>query len=254
MHELVTIPFAPRPTERFKAVGGPTIAKWKVHRARRCRREERWQDLNQHPWRGERQVGQSRGLYANNVRQAERDLLNVPYADRILNPASGNYPLVQGLEKGTGPHPWIAETDAFYLDANLSRPSGRNTGARGRQDSVVGPPVVSTTDTQTNDADYEDGPISILPFPRRDPYPTPSPSPAPAARRGPSMAIVPERNGVQRFGRSVLRGASRAVSAGIEAALTVGGGAVAGPTGAAVGNRVGRVGRAAYDHYIDSNL
>jgi hypothetical protein len=254
MYETLTVPYVPRPTERFQPIGGPTIAKWTLHRSRRQRLEERFQDLNQHPWRGERQVGQARGLYANNVRQADRDLLNVPYADRVVLPASGNYPLVQGLEVGTGPHPWLAATDAFYLDSNLSRPSGRNTGARGRPDPVRGKAAVSTTATQTNNADWEQGPNARRqrPFPAQDPYPTPSPTPPPT--RGPSMAIVPESTALQRFGRGVLRHASRAASTAIETALTLGGGAVAGPTGAAVGNRLGRGGRAAYEHYIGQNI
>lgn len=116
MHEIVTTPRAPNPIDTFKGAPRVPVARWREMKSRRKREMERFGDLQRHPWRGERQAGKSRGIYANNVRTVDRELALVPYGERLRNPPSGAYPLVQGLELGTGPHPWIGgRTDEAFV-------------------------------------------------------------------------------------------------------------------------------------------
>lgn len=115
MYEHVTEPWLPRPIDTFKGPPGPPTARWIEWKARRSRVSQRFGDLQVHPWRGERQAGFSRGLYANNARMVDRDLRAVPYPERLQNPPSGAYPLVHGAEIGTGPNPFHEGPDVRYV-------------------------------------------------------------------------------------------------------------------------------------------
>lgn len=234
MYETVTTPRGPNPIETFKAAPGPTIARWIERKARRKRELERFGDLQRHPWRGERQAGKARGIYANNVRTVDAELRAVPYEERMRNPPSGAYPLVMGLEVGTGPHPWFDATDSRLLGA-----------PRGRRDAEyhVGPARIRTTNSNDKPtptrtlpvdkdwADYPTGPAADPPprapldagnaagerrGPRFTPYSGPlhgtartTPGPTQVRRSGNagepawSRAVNAVAGPVRRFGRAV---------------------------------------------------
>lgn len=137
-------------------------------KSRRKREMERFGDLQRHPWIGERQAGKARGIYANNVRTVDRELALVPYAERLRSPRGGAYPLVQGLEVGTGPHPWLGGTDQRLVARNMAadaenRRQALAAGKRpppGRPSSGSGPamPVERNLPVDRDHAAYWDGP------------------------------------------------------------------------------------------------
>lgn len=217
MYEHVTEPFQPRPIETFKAVQAPPVARWILHKARRSRVGERFGDLQCHPWVGERQAGFSRGLYANNVRMVDQELRKVPYPQRLANPASGAYPLVQGIETGTGPHPWVDKTDEAYITVA----HGRRTPYFGK-----GQPIKVPVDKDV--ANVATGPASTHPgiyVPRR--------------RHSTGGALRMAAAGVARTAASgALATGGYAAGAAAGAALGPIGSAALGGAGAAVGGRL----------------
>lgn len=105
MYEPITYPYRPHPDQVFRPAGRPTIAKWAEHRARRTTVAERGGQMRfQPPWRGERQVGTARSLYATTTRQTHLNLAKLPAHARTRMPRSGAYPVVRGVEAGTGPN------------------------------------------------------------------------------------------------------------------------------------------------------
>lgn len=144
MLEKVTEPWRPHAIDTYKGPPVAPVAKWTVHRTRRARVVERFGDLQRHPWVGERQAGFARGLYANNVRMVDEELRRVPYPQRLANPASGAYPLVQGMEVGTGPNPFVEETDVRYVV--------------GRRTAVHGPSAPMRVPVDTDDGNVVTGP------------------------------------------------------------------------------------------------
>lgn len=107
MYDILTTPRGPNPIEVFKAVQGPTIANWVIHRSRRKREKEVYQDYKRFPWRGERQA-QIDPLRTTLVANAlDRELAAVPARVRQALPPSGNYPSVTDIELGPGPNPFL---------------------------------------------------------------------------------------------------------------------------------------------------
>lgn len=110
MYDLVTTPRGPNPILTYRSAPGPTLARWVVHRSRRKREAELFQDLQRHPWVGVRQAGHAVNLYGTTARQVDEDLRRVPYEVRLHNPPAGTFPLITGREVGTGPGPWWGHT------------------------------------------------------------------------------------------------------------------------------------------------
>lgn len=107
MYDILSTPRGPNPIELFKAVQGPTIANWVIHRSRRKREKEVYQDYKRFPWRGERQA-QIDPLRTTLMANAlDRELAAVPARVRQALPPSGNYPSVTDIELGPGPNPFL---------------------------------------------------------------------------------------------------------------------------------------------------
>lgn len=133
MLEIFTVPYQPHPNETHHAPPGPTLAKWIEHRQRRTRTKEVFGDLQVFPWVGERQAGKAANLYTNTARQVDQELRALPYAQRLVQPASGNWPIVQGSELGPGPNPWDPGSVAAYgrQRKNIRRNRGGPRGGGG---------------------------------------------------------------------------------------------------------------------------
>lgn len=107
MYDVLTTPRGPHPIDVFKAVHGPTLATWVIHRSRRKREMEVFQDYRRVPWRGERQA-QSDPLRTTLMAVAlDRELAGVPAQVRETLPRSGGYPVVTDVEEGPGPNPFL---------------------------------------------------------------------------------------------------------------------------------------------------
>lgn len=111
MHEVLTVPRPSNPIEVFRAVQGPTLASWVVHRSRQKRIMEVHQDLARSPWRGERQAQTDPPRTARMAAMLDKELAFVPPAVRRKLPKGGNYPVVAELESGTGPNPFLDPPD-----------------------------------------------------------------------------------------------------------------------------------------------
>lgn len=110
-------PRGPAPIEVYQAGNGPTIATWKEHKTRRYKTSEIFQDLQRHPWVGERQAGKAMNLYDMTARGVDADLRALPYGQRLQLPASGNWPVVHGIEMGAGPNPWDPTSQSSFRGA-----------------------------------------------------------------------------------------------------------------------------------------
>lgn len=110
-------PRGPTGTQLYQAAAGPTIATWKEHKSRRYKTAEIFQDLQRHPWVGERQAGRAMNLFDMRARGVDQDLRALPYGQRLQLPASGNWPVVQGIELGPGPNPWDPTSLASFRGA-----------------------------------------------------------------------------------------------------------------------------------------
>lgn len=212
MYEHVTEAYRPKPIDTFQGPPGAPTAQWIEHRTRRSRVGQRFGDLQRHPNVGVRQGGFSRGVYANNARMVDEELRKVPYPQRLTAPAGGAYPVIQGVEIGTGPHPWFEATDSKFLPRGpRARQAGyfgedrRRHPPAGRRAPPGGPSGPSTNPRiDRDDGDRAVGPAArhpgILPptATSRGTYPTPSPTPGPTPRMVPgpggSMVRAPPPN------------------------------------------------------------
>lgn len=154
MYDHITTPRGPNPIITFKAPPGPSIATWKIHKSRRKHEAEVFQDLQRHPWIGVRQAGHTVNLYGTRSMGVDRDLRKVPYEVRLHNPPSGNFPLIVGQDKGTGPGPWWNDTPDDQVEARGRRRNEWRENYRWDDKSRQW----KTPGTTKNKANYEDGP------------------------------------------------------------------------------------------------
>lgn len=227
MYDTVTQPKLPKSIDTFKGPPGPKLGTWGVVRSRRYRLSERFQDLQRHPWRGVQQIGRSRNLYHTRARQTAIDVRLTPYAQRIQLPSSGNYPVVQGLEVGSGPNPWMGPTDSRFVARRM-----RNQPA-GRRSFVDHPPLRVTNQNRPhgpNPSEYGTGP-----------HPT-RPGWGDALRRDGGGALVQRRHSTgDVFRQSFRRNARGFVSGTIREGADRLGGLVGAAAGVAAGTAVGTV-------------
>lgn len=162
MYETVTNPRPPNPIIVFQAPKGPTLGNWSLHKSRRMRECERFGDLQRHPWVGERQAGKAANQYYRQAHGVDKDIRGIPYDVRVLQPASGTYPLLIGLENGPGPHPWHEETDAYFLQHNYRGRSLKHLAhdprAAGKRPPGDGGGHPYNVPIDKNLADYQTGP------------------------------------------------------------------------------------------------
>lgn len=228
MLEVLTTPRGPNPFESFKAVHGPTIAKWVVHRSRRKREKEIYQDWKRHPWKGERQAQTDAPRTAKLAATLDRELAKVPAVVMRNLPRSGNYPTVVGFDDGPGPNPWFG-----------SPPSDEQRAAIRAE--MAGPPPdydFRVRPLEVNGGNYEDGPHSTpsiwtAPIPAPNPILDPNPpnEPIVVVDGAPPIPIV-ENNPVEAIAADVNNNVGRAPGLGTGPATNAhpGGGAGAGST------------------------
>lgn len=148
----------------FRGAPPPAPYNYKVVKGRAVRKAEVYQDLRRFPWRGEQQVQRVGNLYSRNATQTDTDLRTLPYWDRLGNPPSGSWPVVQGIETGTGPHPWFDRTPPD-IPTVLGQPRFRNheddtpIGVRSHDHRASGSGHIPTGRV-TDRSQYEDGPAS----------------------------------------------------------------------------------------------
>lgn len=164
MYEEVVAPKQPRGIETFRGPPSPAQYNYKVVRGRAVRKAEVYQDLRRFPWRGEQQVQRVGNLYSRNATQTDTDLRTLPYWDRLGNPPSGSWPVVQGIETGSGPHPWLQRTPPEFPTV-IGQPRFRNLdndnpiGTRSHDHRASGSGHIPTGRV-TDRSQYEDGPAS----------------------------------------------------------------------------------------------
>jgi hypothetical protein len=145
MYDHATRPWHPRPNESYTAPPGPTLARWKVHRARRIHRSETYGDLARHPWRGLWQVTRDKNLYAQRAAATDLEMRLESYGSRLREPRAGTFPLVRGLELGTGAGPWWGSADEAPVRARAER------DARERDERVAPPAPAAGNPAQRTD-------------------------------------------------------------------------------------------------------
>lgn len=211
MHEIVTTPRGPNPIETFRGAPPAPLPKWRQLKSRRKREMERFGDLQRHPWRGERQAQMGYSTtYMSSAVAVDRELRAVPYFDRLHNPPGGAFPVVQGLEVGTGPSPWLAAAPAELVVP----------GARGRRDPEGPAHPLTNVPIERNDANYYVGPH------------------APARNELVPLRATKQDSGIKRWSKATAV-LTAAAAGGAKGAIMGGGpGTVVGAVGGALGSMV----------------
>lgn len=188
MYEVFVTERPPNPPEVYQAAKPLPPPQWRVIKARTKRVQERFGDLQRHPWVGERQAGRAVNLYNTTSRAVDAELRAVPYGERLRMPAGGAFPLVQGLEIGTGPNPWL-ETPWLQQPASDARSHGYKEH-RGdmRHDRLTDDPpppyILENTGAEVAPGYYADGPASDYVKPARPPGLGPNVKNAKIAKNG----------------------------------------------------------------------
>lgn len=165
MIEEVNTLWKPNPTVQFRAVWGPTIAKWNVHTRRTTHVAELFQDLARHPEVGVRQAGRASNLYTNTARGVDQELRALPYEQRLNMTRGGLWPIVVGGELGEGPNPWSAMSNKRYArDVKMFPRDGGGGGGGGGPPNMMDQREPSSTRPQGPAAPA--GKATPLPGPR----------------------------------------------------------------------------------------
>lgn len=125
MFDILTTPRGPNPTEIYKLPPGPPQGKWILHRSRRKREKEVYQDYKRFPWRGERQAQTDPPRTALLGAMLDLEMRRVPAKVRQALPRSGVYPTVVDYDPGPGPNPFLAppeNPDELQARLNTDKP------------------------------------------------------------------------------------------------------------------------------------
>lgn len=113
--------------------------KWKVKKAWRSIDKTVYQDLRRFPWKGLQQAQRPFGLFQARALGVLGDVRKDPPSDRMRLPASGNYPVVRGIESGA-PNPWVEETDACSVGRRAAMDQSHASYILGQPSNLL-PPV-----------------------------------------------------------------------------------------------------------------